>query len=64
MRTTDVLSTAAAAERLGIDRSTLTRWVAAGRLTPVVRGEGRNGVMFFAAADVDDLDARIKAAAS
>jgi excisionase family DNA binding protein len=41
-----------AAQLLGIDRSTLTRWVKAGKIAPIVRGEGVRGEMFFNRADV------------
>jgi len=47
-----------ACERLGIDRSTLMRWVAAGRITPALKGEGIRGPMWFNAADVDRLSER------
>jgi excisionase family DNA binding protein len=41
----ELLTTAEAAERLGIDRSTLTRWVQLGRINPAARL--RNGVMLW-----------------
>ena len=44
-----------AAQLLGIDRSTLTRWVKAGKIKPIVRGEGIRGEMFFSPADVLNL---------
>lgn len=44
-------------ERLGIDRSTLSRWVAAGTITPALRAPGKFGAMFFRPADVDQLAA-------
>lgn len=50
------LSTAEAAERAGIDRSTLTRWVASGRITPAFRTPG--GALFFHAADIDEAAAQ------
>ena len=40
---------------LGIDRSTLTRWVASGRLTPAFKAPGLRGAYFFHRADVERL---------
>ena len=57
--TTDLLGSAEVCERLGIDRSTLSRWVAAEKIRPAVRLPGRTGAMLFDPADVQ----RIKAAA-
>lgn len=51
----DVIGSAEAAGLLRIDRSTLTRWVKASRLTPVMRGTGATGEMFFNRADIDAL---------
>lgn len=45
----------AACARLGIDRSTLTRWVADGRLKPVFKLPYKAGAMFFDPADIDAL---------
>lgn len=36
----------------GIDRSTLMRWVTAGRLSPAYRAPGRNGAVIFFRDDV------------
>lgn len=44
-----------ACRRLLIDRSTLSRWVAAGKITPVLRLDGPRGAFVFAADAVDDL---------
>lgn len=44
----------------GIDRSTLSRWVSNGRITPVFRLPGRNGGMYFDPADVARLAATLK----
>ena len=41
----DLLTTAEAARRLGISRTTLTRWVAAGKLKPAATAT--NGTMLF-----------------
>jgi len=45
-----------AADTLGIDRSTLIRWVAAGKLTPAVRvSDTATGAWMFKRADVERL---------
>jgi excisionase family DNA binding protein len=41
--------------RLDINRSTLTRWVAAGKLVPAYRLPSRRGAFLFNSADVDAL---------
>lgn len=51
-------------ERLSIDRSTLSRWVQIGRITPALRLPGKTGSMLFAVADVDALMERPAEAAS
>jgi len=53
-----LLSSAEVCERLGIDRSTLSRWVTAGRITPVHQGTGVRGPMLFDPADIDRLAER------
>lgn len=42
---------------LDVNRSTLTRWVEAGRLVPVTRLPGKNGAFLFKQEDVDRLAA-------
>lgn len=60
MHTPDALITSAqACERLNIDRSTLSRWVAAGRITPLIKGPGLRGAFLFDPAEVE----RVKSAA-
>ena len=45
-----------AAELLGINRSTLIRWIAAGKLTPIGRAsETTTGAHLFARTDVERL---------
>lgn len=48
------IDSAEVCERLGIDRSTLSRWVASERLVPAMR-VGGNGAFLFDAADIDDV---------
>lgn len=45
--TPQLIGSAAAAEKLGIDRSTLTRWVKREKISPVLTGSGATGEMFF-----------------
>jgi predicted site-specific integrase-resolvase len=49
----DLLTSVQTAERLGIDRATLTRWVQAGRITPVMKLPGIRGPALFDPADVE-----------
>lgn len=39
----------------GIQRSTLTRWVASGRLEPAMRLPGKTGAYLFHRADIERL---------
>jgi hypothetical protein len=56
----DLLTTRQVAERLDppVTVSTISRWVAFGRITPKVRLPGSTGPMLFDPADVDKLQAR------
>lgn len=54
-RADDLLRSLEAAERLGIDRATFNRWVAAGRITPAVEFPGKRGARLFRRADVERL---------
>jgi excisionase family DNA binding protein len=47
------VTSSTACEWLGIDRSTLTRWVQAGHLVPVFKYPGKNGAYLFERAEVD-----------
>jgi excisionase family DNA binding protein len=44
-----------ACESLGIHRSTLSRWVTVGKITPAVRLPGPRGAFLFDRADVEAL---------
>ena len=58
MNPTDSLMTSAeVCDRLGIDRSTLSRWVASGRISPTTKLPGVRGAFLFTRAEV----ARVKA---
>jgi predicted site-specific integrase-resolvase len=53
--TPELIASIDVCKRLGIDRSTLSRWVQTGRATPAMRlGAGR-GAFLFTAAEVDRL---------
>lgn len=65
----DLLATVQVCERIGIDRSTLSRYVQLGRIKPTMQLPGRNGAMLFDPADVEALNdwyhgARLTEAAS
>lgn len=47
------LTSATACSRLGIDRSTLTRWVQAGHIRPVFKLPGQTGAYLFEASEVE-----------
>ena len=49
----DLIPSATVCERLAIDRSTLSRMVAAGRLPVALKLPGKTGAMLFDPADVD-----------
>lgn len=44
-----------ACEILGIDRATVTRWVATGKLTPSFKFPGRTGGFLFLRGDIEAL---------
>ena len=44
-----------ACQILFIDKSTLSRWVLMGRITPIHQNPGKNGAMIFARNDVEAL---------
>lgn len=49
----DLLSTVEAAEIIGVERSTLSRWIDAGRITPALKLPGINGAHLFARSEVE-----------
>lgn len=51
----DLLSTKQVAERRGVTVSTVSRWVASGKLRPLLKLEGKTGAMLFRPEDVDSL---------
>ena len=53
----DLLTSAEAAERLGIDRGTLTRWVQSGRIARAAKLPGKRGPALFDPAEVDRVRA-------
>jgi excisionase family DNA binding protein len=50
-----LIDTAEAARRLGVNRSTLTRWVGAGRIQPAYVVPGYRGNFLFEPAEVEAL---------
>lgn len=50
-----LIGTAAVARRLDIDKTTVTRMVADGRLTPVAKLPAKNGAFLFDAIAVEQL---------
>ena len=58
----DMLGPADVCERLGIDRSTLTRWVKAGKIVPAMKLPGLRGAHVFTADEVERVERRERAA--
>ena len=52
-----LVTAAEAAELVGVDRSTIARWVAAGRLTAAHKNPGATGARLFDRAEVEALAA-------
>lgn len=52
------LTSAEACEELGIDRSTLTRWVKSGRLVPTRKLPGRTGAFLFSRSAIEAAKVR------
>lgn len=60
----DLLTTTEVARELGVDKTTLTRWVAEGRIVAVHKLPNKNGAFLFARADVAALAAERTEAAT
>jgi len=56
-----LLNSAEASEELGIDRSTLSRWVAAGRIAPATKLPGIRGPFLFTRAEVQRVKEAVAA---
>lgn len=53
----DVIGSSEATQILNVDKSTLSRWVASGLISPLKQFPGRTGAMVFRRADVEKLAA-------
>lgn len=53
MPTADLLATVEVARRLGLERSTLSRWVKEGRIVPAMRLPGATGAFLFHPSEVE-----------
>lgn len=51
--TDQLLGSAEAARCIGVERSTLTRWIATGRITPAHKMPGRTGAVLFTRDEVE-----------
>lgn len=60
--TPNYLGTVEACERIGIDRSTMTRWVQSGRIKFAQRMPGPKGVYLFDPAEVERVRVEYQAA--
>lgn len=50
------MASAQVCDHIGFDRSTLSRYVQLGRITPAVKLPGRTGAMLFRPEDVEKLN--------
>lgn len=62
--TQNPIPSAEVCEALHIDRSTLSRWVASGRITPTIKLPGKTGAFLFDPKDVERLGRELSSAAS
>ena len=53
----DLLATTEAAALIGVERSTLSRWAAAGRISIAHQLPGRNGAILFTRSEVERVAA-------
>lgn len=58
---TGLLTSRATSDRLGIDRSTLSRWVSKGRIKPVEKLPGLRGPFLFHPEEVARVEAELVA---
>lgn len=58
---TTLLATVEVAERLGVERSVLSRWVQLGKIAVAHRLPGKTGAMLFDPAEVDRVAAELAA---
>ena len=49
------LTASEASAKMGVDRSTLTRWVAAGQISPLKKLPGVRGAMLFSPSDIERI---------
>jgi len=61
--TLSLIGSRAAADRLGVEVSTVTRYVTDGILVPATKLDGRNGAYVFHRADVEELASALAASA-
>ena len=61
MHSTDLIGTAEAAQIIGVERSTITRWVDAGRITVAHKLPGRTGATLFHRGEVQRVAAEYAA---
>lgn len=61
MSSPDLIGTAEAAETIGVERSTLSHWIAKGRIAPALKLPGRTGSMLFTPAEVERVRAEYAA---
>jgi excisionase family DNA binding protein len=55
---TDLIGTAEACQILGVDKATISRWVADGDILPAHKLPHKNGAFLFHRADIDALAAQ------
>lgn len=60
----DLLATVEAADVLGVERSTVSRWVEKGRLVPAQKLPGNTGAFLFKRSHVEDVKRTLDAAAA
>lgn len=53
----NIIGSTEACTILKVDKATISRWVAAGKLTPVLKLPRRNGAMLFNRSDIETLAA-------